>query len=357
MTPTEAPTGPWHSTVSVAEMADWIGSMRTCVLLTHVKPDGDALGSTLALARTINLVRRTSGAVSAAECWYGAPLPEWAPHLMGSTKCRAVEPGQPVPGAFDPEAVVICDTGSWAQLDPFRTFIEERLERTAIIDHHLQGDPEVADHRLIDTSAAAVVQPVGEVCCRLLGVSSPARLPVEIASPLYVGLATDTGWFRHSNVDARVMRMAADLLEAGVEHTSLMELIEQNDRPSRLRLMQRALASLEMIDDKHAAVMSLTSTDFRECGAAPGESGGFVDIPRTVPSIRVVALLTEQEDAQGKFTKVSMRSKPEGWNGADPVDVNAVCQKLGGGGHARAAGARIRAPLAEAKKVLVEALP
>lgn len=347
----------WSPTVSVNEMADWIGSMRTAVLLTHVKPDGDALGSTLALARAINLTRRTTGAISAAECWYGAPMPEWAPVLMGSTKVRTVEPGQPVPGAFDPEAVIICDTGSWNQLDPFRTFIEERLERTAIIDHHLQGDAEIADHRLLDTSAAAAVQPVAAVCCRLLGVDSPARLPVEIATPLYTGLATDTGWFRHSNVDARVMRLAADLLEAGVNHTELMELIEQNDRPSRLRLMQRALASLELVPAKQAAVMGLTTDDFRQSGAAPGESGGFVDIPRTIPAIRVTALLTEQTDAQGVFTKVSLRSKPMGWDGKDPVDVNAVCRALGGGGHARAAGARIRLPLAEAKLRVIEALP
>lgn len=353
----DATSGTWTPTVSVGEMADWIGSMRTAVLLTHVKPDGDALGSTLALARTINLTRRTTGAISAAECWYAAPMPEWAPVLMGSTKVRVIEPGQPVPAAFDPEAVVICDTGSWNQLDPFRTFIEERLERTAIIDHHLQGDAEIADHRLLDTTAAAAVQPVAAVCCRLLGLDSPARLPVEVATPLYVGLATDTGWFRHSNVDGRVMRLAADLLEAGVDHAGLMELIEQNDRPSRLRLMQRALASLELVPAKYAAIMSLKTEDFRIAGSAPGESGGFIDIPRTVPSIRVTVLLTEQEDAQGVFTKVSMRSKPTGWDGRDPVDVNAVCQTLGGGGHARASGARIRAPLAEAKQRVIEALP
>lgn len=353
----DATSGTWGSTVDVSAMADWIASKRTCVLLTHTKPDGDALGSTLALARTINTIRRTTGAVSAAECWYGAPLPDWAQSLMGQTKCRSVEYGQPVPGSFDPEAVVICDTGAWGQLEPFREFIEERLDRTAIIDHHLQGDAEIADHRLVDTTAAAVTQPVAEVCCKLLGLSSPAKLPVDIATPLYTGLATDTGWFRHSNVDARVMRLAADLLETGVEHTALMELIEQRDRPSRLRLMQRALTTLELVEDKHLAIMSLTSADFREAGAAPGESGGFVDLPRTVPTIRVTALLTEQEDAQGVFTKVSMRSKPTGWDGEEPVDVNQVCQKLGGGGHARASGARVRAGLTETKKRLIEALP
>lgn len=357
MTMTNVPSGSWTPTVSVDEMAEWIGSMRTCVLLTHIKPDGDALGSTLALARAINLSRRTTGAVSAAECWYAAPLPEWAPTLMGSTKVRTIEPGQPAPGAFDPEAVIICDTGSWAQLDPFRRFIEERLERTAIIDHHLQGDAEIADHRLLDTTAAAAVQPVAGVCCRLLGLDSPARLPLEVATPLYVGLATDTGWFRHSNVDAGVMHLAADLLEAGVDHSALMEMIEQNDRPSRLKLMARALANLDFVPAKHAVFMSLTTEDYRIAGAAPGESGGFVDLPRTVPGIRVAILLTEQEDAQGVFTKVSMRSKPTGWDGKDPVDVNAVCQTFGGGGHARASGARIRAPIAEAKKRIIEALP
>lgn len=347
----------WTSSIDAKGIADWIKDQRTLLLLTHAKPDGDALGSTIALARAINITRETSGAISAAECWYAAPMPEWSKSIIGNTKARTIEDHQPVPGAFDPEGILITDTGSWTQLAPFAEFLKSRLDRTTIIDHHLQGDAEIATRRLLDKDAAAVVQPVAEICCHLLGVDCPSKLPVDVATPLYVGLATDTGWFKHSNVDGRVMRLAGQLLDAGVNHTSLFAMLYQRDRASRFKLMARALESMQLIHDKHAAIMCLKLDDFKETGAAPGETGGFVDIPQSVASIRVVAMLTEQKDADGVFTKVSLRSKPDEWDGQPPVDVNQVCNTLGGGGHARAAGCKIRLPLEEAALKLIEALP
>lgn len=347
----------WTSSIDAKGIADWIKEQRTLLLLTHAKPDGDALGSTVALARAINITRETSGAISAAECWYAAPMPEWSKTIIANTKARVIEDHQPVPGAFDPEGILITDTGSWSQLAPFAEFLKPRLDRTTIIDHHLQGDAEIATRRLLDKDAAAVVQPVAEICCHLLGFDCPSKLPVDVATPLYVGLATDTGWFKHSNVDGRVMRLAGQLLDAGVNHTSLFAMLYQRDRASRFKLMARALESMQLIHDKHAAIMCLKLDDFKDTGAAPGETGGFVDIPQSVASIRVVAILTEQKDADGVFTKVSLRSKPDEWDGKPPVDVNQVCNTLGGGGHARAAGCKIRLPLEEAALKLIEALP
>lgn len=349
----------WASNTNAADLATWLADQRAVVLLTHTKPDGDALGSTLALARSINLRSGSSGAASVAECWYGAPLPAWVRSVTGPTKVRTIEPGQPAPGALDPSGVVVTDTGAWTQLEPFAEWLRPRRAVTAVIDHHLHGDTDVGERVLLDTSAAAVTQPVAGVCVELLGLGSPAELPVEIAEPLYLGLATDTGWFRHSNVSPAVMTLAADLLQAGVNHGRLYEMIEQQERPSRLRLMARALASLEFHVEKRTAIMSLTALDFAECGAAPGESGGFVDIPQSVESVRVAAVLNEQEatSPDGPLTKISLRSKGEPYDGRDPVDVAAVCQSLGGGGHARAAGARVRGPLAVAKARLLEALP
>ena len=352
----KAPTQ-WTSNTSTLQVADWIRKQDSILLLTHAKPDGDALGSTIALARAINIMSGTSGAASKAECWYAAPMPSWAKTLIGNTKAKTIEDHQPMPGAFDPAAILITDTGSWNQLAPFAEFLKPRLDRTTIIDHHLQGDAEIASRRLIDPSAAAAVQPAAEICCILLGVDSPADLPIEIAMPLYVGLATDTGWFKHSNVDGRVMRLAGQLLDAGVNHTSIFAMLYQRDRTSRFKLMARALESMEVVKDKNAAIMTVTLQDFKDTKAGPGETGGFVDLPQSVAAIRVVAILTEQRDADGVFTKVSLRSKPDGWEGKPAVDVNAVCNTLGGGGHARAAGCKIRKPLEEAKAMIIEALP
>ena len=346
----------WTSTTDARAIAGWIDQTETLALLTHAKPDGDALGSTLALARAINLKKGTSGAASSAECWYAGPIPAWGSTLIGNTKFRHAESGEMNPGVFDPAGVLITDTGSWNQLAPYKAFLEPRLGRTTIVDHHLQGDGEIAARRLIETDAAAVVQPVADICVSLLGLSSAAELPAEIATPLYVGLATDTGWFKHSSVNRAVMHLAGDLLAAGVDHAALFAMLYQRDRAARLRLMGTALNSLEVIHEKNLAVMMLSEKDFKDAGAAPGDSGGFVDLPQSVASIRVVAILTEQHDEDGVFTKISLRSKPSAWEGKEPVDVNAVCNKLGGGGHARASGARVRADLAGTKKLLLEAL-
>ncbi len=346
----------WTTTTTPQAIAKWIDETDTIALLTHAKPDGDALGSTLALARAINLKKSTSGAVSAAECWYCGHMPAWASKLIGNTKIRHAESGEMSPGVFDPQGVLITDTGAWSQLEPYRAFLEPRLDRTVIVDHHLQGNGEIATKRLICTDAAAVVQPAADICVALLGLGSPSELPAEIALPLYVGLATDTGWFKHSNVTPEVMRLAGDLLEAGVDHAALFAMLYQRDRASRLKLMARALASLEVIHEKNLAVMMLTDQDFKDAGAAPGDSGGFVDLPQSVASIRVVAMLTEHHDTEGVFTKVSMRSKPSAWEGKDPIDVNEVCSTLGGGGHARASGARVREDLATTKAKIIEAL-
>jgi bifunctional oligoribonuclease and PAP phosphatase NrnA len=354
---THTPTDAWTSTIAATEIADWIRAQRSILMLTHAKPDGDALGSSVALARAINIESGTSGAASKAECWYAAPMPSWAKTIIGNTKAKAIEDHQPMPGAFDPEGILITDTGSWNQLAPFAEFLKPRLDRTTIIDHHLQGDAEISTRRLIDTTAAAAVQPAAEICCLLLGVDCPSKLPTDIALPLYVGLATDTGWFRHSNVDGRVMRLAGQLLDAGVNHTSLFAMLYQRDRTARFKLMARALESMEVVKEKNAAIMTVTLQDFKDTKAGPGETGGFVDLPQSVAAIRVVALLTEQHDSDGTFTKVSLRSKPDEWEGQPAVDVNAVCNTLGGGGHARAAGVKIRKPLDEAKAIIIEALP
>lgn len=346
----------WGTNTTLEAIAEWLRDQRAVVLVTHTKPDGDALGSTLAITRALNLASDTSGVTSKAEAWYIAPMPGWGQQLASGTKTRVIEPGQPMPGALDPSAVLVCDTGSWNQLEPYAEWLRARTEDIAILDHHLQGNPEIAPRRVVVTDAAAVCEPAAELCRLILGLGSIAELPTEVAEPLYVGLATDTGWFKHSNVTPKVFETAGQLLAAGVDHSKLFEMISQRDRSSRLVLMARALANLELHPEKNLAMMSLTQADFKATGAAPGDSGGFVDLPQSVPSIRVVALLTESEDADGTFTKLSLRSKPTPWDDKPAIDVNVVCNTFGGGGHARAAGARIRGSIAEVKPKILEAL-
>jgi phosphoesterase RecJ-like protein len=348
----------WGSSTTASEIAAWLKPKRSVVVVTHGKPDGDALGSSLGLVRTLNIAAGGSaagfsGVASRAEAWYAGPMPGWWKAVALDTKCRHFDEHNHPPSAAEPDAVVIVDTGSWSQLHDYRPWIDAQHDRSALIDHHLSGNAEVSPRRLIDTGAAAACEIVAGLCVTLLGLDSPADLPREIAEPLYLGLATDTGWFRHSNVTPAVMRLGADLLEAGVDHERLIEVVEFRDRPGRLRLLSRALGSLELLDDDRIAVLSLREKDFEKANAHPGDSGGFLDIVKSVETVRVGVLLTELKTPDGPVTKVSMRSK----GGASFVDVNVVAKGLGGGGHAQAAGARLPGvPLADAKAKIVGAL-
>lgn len=350
----------WASTTTIADLGSWLRERRRVVVLTHLKPDGDAIGSTIAVTRAINQAAAARGTVlePTATPWYAGPMPDWAGEIIGPTDHRVLTQAERPDHdrREDPDGVLVIDTGAWTQLHEVREWLLPRREIAAIIDHHRQGDADVADRRVIQTSAAAACEPCAELCCVLLGASSPARLPVEIATPLYLGLATDTGWFRHSNVSPAVMRLAASLLEAGVDHSSLYEAVEQRDRPSRLRLMARALASMKFHQRERIAVMTLTLPDFHECNAAPTDSSGFAELALSAAPVQVSVLITEafvaDRDPAGSVTKVSLRSK----NGPASMDVNEVARKLGGGGHIRAAGAKVHANLAETTRRLVEAL-
>lgn len=350
----------WASTTSIADLATWLRGRRRVVVLTHLKPDGDAIGSTIAVTRAINLAAAARGTVlePPATPWYAGPMPDWAADVIGATEHRVLtQADRPDHDRReDPDAVLVLDTGAWTQLHEVREWLLPRREIAAVIDHHRQGDADVADRRVIQTAAAAACEPCAELCCALLGVPSPARLPVEVATPLYLGLATDTGWFRHSNVSPSVLRLAASLLEAGVDHAALYEAVEQRDRPSRLRLMARALGSMKFLQRERIAVMTLTLQDFHDCNAAPTDSSGFAELALTAGPVQVSVLITEafvaDRDPGGSVTKVSLRSK----NGPASMDVNEVARKLGGGGHVRAAGAKVHADLAETTRRVIEAL-
>jgi len=343
-------TAAWTTNTTLAEVARALKGRRV-IVLTHVRPDGDAIGSTLGLTRALNLAKPGS-----AEAWYFGPQPLWFKELAADTPHRVLEHSTVPPpgGESEPDVIAILDTGSWTQLEPGAAWLKPRTERAIIVDHHVQGDGAVATRRFIDTTAAAAAQPVAELCRLILGKSRTGELPREIAQPLYLGMGTDTGWFKHSNVSPRVLRDAADLLEAGVDHSELFRIVEQQDRPARLVLLGRALATLRFDADASIASMTLTRKDFDECNAAPGDSSGFADYAQSIASVRVVAMLTEAErDAQGRpVTKVSLRSK----NTPDSPDVNAVAKVFGGGGHVRAAGARIQAEIAEARGRVIGAL-
>ncbi len=306
------------------------------VVTTHAKPDGDALGSAIALRHALQLKNKH------AELWLMPPLYQAHRALLQDVPYRMHgERSDPFP-AFEPDRVVVTDTGAWSQLEPMRVWLAPRWSKNIIVDHHLRAD-EVAAQRHIDATAAASCEIVADLI-DALGVDFDRC----IATALYMGIASDTGWFRFSNTRAETHELAARLLRCGVDHGDLYSRLEQGERPEKLRLVLRALDSLRLVKDGTAAIMTLRASDFADTGAVPAETERLVDLPQIVRDVQIVVLLTEENGA----TRLSFRSKP----GNTAIDVNQLAKRFGGGGHARAAGAKVQEPVEMVTERLIRAI-
>jgi phosphoesterase RecJ-like protein len=344
----------YSSNTTAEKVASWLKGRKKVVICTHAKPDGDALGSTTGLSRAL------AHAGIAGEIWLIGPFPTWTDAVIGSTPVKKLssDATQIPASGNDADGIAVCDTGSWNQLEGLRTWLTGKAERTVVLDHHLHGNAEVATQRLIVTTAAAASHVVADVATHLLGLAPGAPLPLDVATPLYLGLATDTGWLRFSNVTPDTLRLAARLIESGVDHPALYEMVEQQQKPTRPVLLGRALSSLTMHHGKRLALMTLRDKDLRELGAVGEDTGGFSEPVLAVAGVQVVATLTEMPPptnapaGSGLLVKVSMRSKP----GPNAVDVAAIANKLGGGGHARAAGIKLFTTVEQAQQTIVDAV-
>lgn len=337
----------YASNASLEAIADRLRQARgDIVVITHAKPDGDALGSTLALTLALHRIHKP------AHAYFVAPVAESLAELDADRNATVIEPDDEQALTRDAALYVVVDTGAYGQLGPQRPAIESNLPRTIVIDHHLSGD--VQGHlRYIDGTAAACCEIVAILVEKLLDASGWHK---PIAELLFAGIASDTGWFRFSNTNPDTHRLAARLLEMGVDHADLYGRLEQSERPAKLRLLVRALESLELLCCDRVAVMSLRKDDFEQAGAYEHETERLVDTPQIVRSVRVVALVTEalQHDANSPpLTRVSFRAK----HGDEAVNVAELAQRFGGGGHARAAGAKIEANLDEVLDQLRRAMP
>lgn len=337
----------WSSNADVGMVVARLREAQRVAVLTHLKPDGDAVGSSLALARALTMAGKRATPVF---------MDPWANRfdpIVGATEVIFERQGwERDERVRDADLVVVCDTGSWAQIAGAREYVAQRTGRTLIIDHHAHGDAEMGALRLIETRAAAACEIIARVCQGLLGVQAEA-LPVEVAQALYLGIATDTGWFRYSNTTRATMVLAADLLAAGVQANALYQAVEQSDTEGRVRLIGRAVEGMEILDDGALALITIRQKDLQECGARLEEAGGLTDLPQMIGSVRAVAVLIEQEDGT---TKISLRSKAEAPGMTDVVDVNEAAQTLGGGGHKHAAGARLAMSVDDARPRVLAAI-
>ena len=334
----------YASNSTVQQIAQRIRAATKIVLTAHTKPDGDALGAVLALQRGL------TGIGQNAEIWLMGPLEANLQTVAAQTPLHFVDEDKSPPD--DCDLVIVADTGAWSQLGPIEPWLRARFDDVIVVDHHVHGD-DVGAMRLIDSNAASTTQMLvallEELGCELTGGVG------SVAEALFVGLATDTGWFKYESAGAQAMYLAARLLELGVDKTRLYQLIEESFRPQRLALQARAMASLEFVDDGAVAIMVLREEDFQQTGATVDDLSNLVNVPMQVGSVRASILLVQHEP---KRTKISFRSKPSTSGSAqgNSIDVNELAHRFGGGGHIHAAGARIEDDVDAARQAVLAAL-
>jgi phosphoesterase RecJ-like protein len=327
----------YHSSTELREIAQILKNAKSIVVTAHAKPDGDAYGAVTALTHALNRMGKV------AERWLMPPIPRVMTQIDGDCSPVHLHECESDPLPEEADAIVICDTGAWSQLLPMRYWLEPRGEKLIVIDHHLHGDVEAA-HRFVDPDAPATCSLVAELIDHLGVVYD-----LTISRAIYAGLATDTGWFRFSNTTPDSLRLAARLMEAGVDHAGLYQAIEMSERPEKLALMARALGSLRVLGNGQAAILTLSLRDFEETGAQQEETERIIDMPQVVGRVRIAALITEMKP---NLSRLSFRTKPG--NGA--IDANVIARTFGGGGHARAAGAKLEMPLEEVQNQVAKAL-
>jgi len=327
-----------RSNLELAAVADLIRKTDGIIYLTtHAKPDGDAFGSVVALASALQKMGKQTFAC------FAPPVSASLLDLNGNHLTHVLDDKLITP---DCALYIVLDTGAWSQIEPMRKTLEPNLAKTLIIDHHLSGDIDAA-HKYVDAKAGACAEIIAELL-DLLAEGGAFQWDSTMAQALFVGIGSDTGWFRFSNTRPQTHRLAARLLEMGVDHPDLYARLHQTERPQKLALLTRALDSLTLHADGRAAVMCLTAKDFADTGALEEETERLIDVPQQVRSIQVVVLVSESRAdlAEGNkpLARISFRSKP----GPDAVNVADLAAELGGGGHARAAGAKLALPIDQA---------
>jgi bifunctional oligoribonuclease and PAP phosphatase NrnA len=310
-----------------------IRSARHVLAVGHENPDADTIGASMGLAI---LIEQLGGRATVV---FSDPVPPLYDFLPGIDRVSAE---LPTDEPFDLLVLSDCATpdrvGSFAERQP-TPFSE--LPRV-IVDHHVSNDGQ-GEADWIDPGAAATCEMVALLAVRL-GIPLDAA-DGALATVLMAGIVMDTATFAHPNATPRTLAVAAALVDAGAPLSDISRRLYRTKPDAQLRLFGRVLDRIRTSADGRVLWSTLLQEDFRATGALPAHSEGIIDLLAQSESAEVALLLKEQAD---DATRLSVRTKPGG------VDATTLTGTFGGGGHARAAGATISAPLEVATRMAVE---
>jgi len=312
----------------LSTIAETLLKARTVLLTTHVNPDGDAMGSLLGLG----LGLKSEGLI--VTMFLDDSIPRFLRFLPGSNL-----PTHQLNGIETYEVAVILDCGSLDRVGKQAPKIG-RIRTVVNIDHH-EYNQRFGDLSLVCPESSSTAEIVYQLF-QEMGHS----INQDEAVNLYTGILTDTGTFCYGNTNQCALKVAAELVEAGVDPPSVASSVYGQYHLGRLLLLQRALSSLEMFLNNHISMITVMLADMSATGTMAEDARGFVDFAKNIPEVEVGVLLRELSDGG---TEVSLRS-----NGK--CNVGQFAASMGGGGHRNAAGfASLMSPIM-LKKSLVEGL-
>lgn len=318
--------------MSLSKIKDIILSANKIGITYHVSPDGDAVGSVLALLNGLRTLNKKCYVISKES------LPDNLRFLYGSDEVT----GEDISPTYDTDVVIVLDCGNTdricANLNDFTGVLLN-------IDHHLSNDM-YGTENYVDTNAAATAEIVYELL-NILGLdfNLEDQININIGTCLYTSLVTDTGGFRHSNVTFKTHEIASQLRKIGVNNTYIYESLFDNKDFTRMKILGKAITNMKLVLNDKVALIEIPKSFSEEFGVEIGDTSDIISYGLQIKGVEVTVLIKEAEDG----VKASLRSK-------NYIDVRKIAGIFGGGGHIKAAGLKIEAvSLEEAKnKILKE---
>lgn len=310
-------------------LVDLVRRHRSFLLTTHVRPDGDGIGSMLALGEALASQGKQVRMVVLSI------FPPRYDFLDPDKRIERFElPGERWKQA---EVAIVLDTGTRNQLGDFAGFLDSLTVPKLVIDHHPTQD-DLGATRLVDVTAEATGRLAYEAIRALGGTLTPMS-----ANALFAALAMDTGWFRHNNTTPATFALAAELTAAGAKPTMLYDRLFEQNTLGRLKLIGLVLDRLRIDCNGQLAYTEIRRSDYAASGAVPQDSEDLVNFTRSVNGVEVGLLFMEQPRGG---VKISLRSRQ--------VNVGKVAEQLGGGGHKLASGAILETTLEDAQRRVLE---
>ncbi|WP_165044116.1 bifunctional oligoribonuclease/PAP phosphatase NrnA [Adlercreutzia sp. ZJ138] len=314
---------------SITDIAAMLKASNTVAICGHVSPDGDCIGSQLALQLALeSLGKRVIGLLAQDE-----PIDESLSFLPGSDR---LVPAACYDGA-ELDAFVAVDVPTTKRMGEAATTIMRAAHHAAVIDHHAADESLVALAH-IDPQAPSASTLVWQLVCTL-----GAERVRGVAECCYVGLLTDTGRFQFQNTTPMAFACASEMVAAGADPAYIAREVYQNRSLASLALEDRVIEHLKFSDDGACVLSWLSATDFEQTGAVKTDADALIGTIRSLRGVRIACMLREQEGA----VRGNLRAK-------DNTDVSAIARRYGGGGHRAAAGFTLECSLDQARITVME---